>query len=171
MTRMQTQIAVISEIGRALDAAEIGWWLFGGWGLDALVGRITRDHGDIEVWVEMAKATPARRALEAYGFAALGTQPPEESQEFERQGMGLSTAFFVRGDDGWAHPEGRWSDWRFPPGSFGTATGKLGGQVVPVMSASGMLAMKTQYAGLRNGKPLREKDRLDLPTLRALAAG
>ena len=170
MTREQTQMAVIGEIGDALVAAGIGWWLFGGWGLDALVGRITRAHGDIEVWVAMADGGPARRALEARGFVAVGAQPPEESQEFERRGVGLSTAFFVATADGFAHPEGRWADWRFPPGSLGATTGVLGGRVVPVMSAAGMLAMKTQYAGLRNGKPPRDKDLLDLPVLRALAA-
>jgi len=173
MTRAETQIAVIGEIGEALDAARIGWWLFGGFGLDALVGQITREHGDIEVWVAMADAAPARHALEARGFVAVGSQPPEESQEFERNGVGLSTAFFVAvaAADGSAHPEGRWSDWRFPTGSFATTTGVLGGRLVPVMSAHGMLAMKTQYGSLRNGRPLRAKDLLDLPVLRALAGG
>ena len=34
----------------------ISAWLFGGWGLDARIGRITREHGDVEFWVERVDA-------------------------------------------------------------------------------------------------------------------
>ena len=47
--------------------------------------------------------------------------------------------------------EGRWSDWRFPPGSFGDEPGTLDGAPVLAMSVAGMLAMKEQYPHLRNG--------------------
>ncbi|HEX8510919.1 MAG TPA: hypothetical protein VF635_15650 [Propionibacteriaceae bacterium] len=38
------------------------------------------------------------------------------------------------------------------------------------MSVAGMLAMKEQYPGLRNGRPWRPKDIADIKTLRALLA-
>jgi Aminoglycoside-2''-adenylyltransferase len=44
------QLRVIHLVVNTLRAADCSVWLFGGWGLDARIGRITRDHGDIEFW-------------------------------------------------------------------------------------------------------------------------
>ena len=107
-------------------------------------------------------------ALEERGFVALETQPPEESVEYMWHGIQCSTALFDRNPDGTFRTVGRWDDWVFPAGSFGTVLGQLQTLRVPVMSAAGMLTMKEQYASLRNGKPLREKDRRDIPILRQL---
>jgi hypothetical protein len=56
----------------------------------------------------------------------------------------------------------------FPAGSFNAQPGHLGELLVPTMSVEGMLAMKEQYALLRNGRPLREKDIRDMALLRQL---
>ncbi len=83
----------------------------------------------------------------------------------------FSTAYFDRQPDGsFSQPRGRWSDWLFPPGSFGDEPGTLDGTPVPAMSVSGMLAMKEQFPRLRNGRPWRQKDIDDLKILRGLAA-
>jgi lincosamide nucleotidyltransferase A/C/D/E len=44
--------ADVLEILRRLDRAEIGWWIDGGWGVDALIGRRTRAHDDLDLVVE-----------------------------------------------------------------------------------------------------------------------
>jgi hypothetical protein len=167
MTNNDVQIEIIEEIGHVLAAAGVPWWLFGGWGMDAHIGRITREHGDIELWVAIDDADTVRTALVAHGFEAIATQPPEEAQEFERDGLRFSTAFFARTGDGY-ELKGRWSDWNFPPGSLGDIVGMIGELKVPVMSVAGMLAMKTQYPTLRNGGPLRPKDIADINVLRGL---
>ena len=46
--------------------------------------------------------------------------------------------------------------------------GTIGSLRVPVMSIEEMLAMKTQYVSLRNGRPLRPKDVGDIAVLREL---
>lgn len=109
-------------------------------------------------------------ALVSIGAAIVDTQPIEESRRFNRDGIVLSSAFFDRNDDGTFGVLGRWSDWVFPPGSFGATRGDLDGLEVPTMSVEGMLAMKEQYATLRNGGPLREKDVRDVAALKALIA-
>ena len=107
----------------------------------------------------------------AAGATALATQPPEEACEFTWDGVDFSTAYFDRQPDGsTSQPEGRWSDWLFPPGSFGDDPGMLDGAPVPAMSVAGMLAMKEQYPRLRNGRPWRPKDIGDLKILRGLLA-
>lgn len=164
------QLRVIRSVVDTLDAVEVRAWLFGGWGLDARLGRITREHGDVELWVERSDADCSQHALTVAGALALPTQPPEESCEFEWNGAAFSTAYFDRQHDGTFTTEGRWSDWVIPAGSFSAGAGMLDGSPVPTMSASGMLVMKEQYPRLRNGGPLRPKDADDIETLRPLAA-
>jgi hypothetical protein len=170
--RADAQLRVIRAVTNSLGTAGVPAWLFGGWGLDARIGRITREHGDIEFWVERVDAERSKAVLEGAGATALATQPPEESCEFTWDGAGFSTAYFDRRPDGaFIQLQGRWSDWRFPPDSFGDEPGTLAGAPVLAMSVAGMLAMKEQYPHLRNGGPWRQKDIDDIEVLRALAAG
>jgi hypothetical protein len=170
--RAARQLRVIRAVVNALDAVGISSWLFGGWGLDARIGRITREHGDVEFWVERLDAGRSKAVLVEAGAMALATQPPDESCEFAWDGVDFSTAYFDRQPDGSSvQLQGRWSDWLFPPGSFGDEPGMLEGVPVLAMSVAGMLAMKEQYPHLRNGGPWRQKDIDDIKVLRRLAAG
>jgi hypothetical protein len=170
--RTSAQLRVIKTVTTMLRAVDIQAWLFGGWGLDARIGRITRDHGDIEFWLERVDAERSRELLARAGATPLATQPPEEACEFIWDGVEFSTAYFDRQPDGsFSQPQGRFSDWLFPPGSFGDDPGMLDGTPVPTMSAAGMLAMKEQFPSLRNGRPWRQKDIGDIEILRGLAAG
>ena len=168
---MSGQLRIIKAVVNTLDAAGISAWLFGGWGLDARIGRITREHGDVEFWVERTDAARSKAVLVGVGATALATQPPEESCEFTWDGADFSTAYFDRQPDGSSiQLLGRWSDWLFPPESFGDEPGTLDGMPVLAMSVAGMLAMKEQYPRLRNGRPWRQKDIDDIVVLRRLAA-
>ena len=169
--RADEQLRVIKAVTNALGAAGIPAWLFGGWGLDARIGRITREHGDIEFWLESLDAGRSKAVLAGAGATALTTQPPAEACEFTWDGVDFSTAYFDRQPDGsFSQPRGRWPDWVFPPGSFGDEPVTLDGTPVLAMSVSGMLAMKEQFPHLRNGGPWRQKDIDDIKTLRRLAA-
>jgi hypothetical protein len=165
------QLRVIRNVVAVTQAAGISAWLFGGWGLDARIGRITREHGDVEFWVERINAEHSKAALLAAGATDLATQPPAEACEFRWDGVPFSTAYFDRQTDGsFSQPLGRWSDWLFPPGSFADEPGTLDGTPVLAMSVAGMLAMKEQFPHLRNGRPWRPKDIADISVLRELAA-
>jgi Aminoglycoside-2''-adenylyltransferase len=168
---MTAQLGLIKAVVSVLEAAGISAWLFGGWGLDARIGRITREHGDVEFWVERIDAGRSKAVLVAAGATALTTQPPQEPCEFTWDGTDFSTAYFDRRPDGaFSQPDGRWPDWLFPPGSFSGGPGTLDGLPVLAMSVAGMLAMKEQYPRLRNGRPWRQKDIGDIQVLRRLAA-
>ena len=170
--KTEGQLRVIRKVIAVMQAADISAWLFGGWGLDARIGRITREHGDVEFWVERIHAERSKAALVGAGATALTTQPPEEACEFTLDDVPFSTAYFDRRPDGSSiQLLGRWSDWLFPPGSFGDEPGMLDGTPVLTMSVSGMLAMKEQFPCLRNGRPWRQKDIADIGILRKLASG
>jgi len=141
--RTEGQLRVIRNVIAVMRAAHISAWLFGGWGLDARIGRITREHGDVEFWVERTQAERSKAALVKAGATVLSTQPPEEACEFIWVDVPFSTAYFDRQPDGsFSQPAGRFSDWRFPPGSFDDEPAILDGTPVLAMSVSGMLAMK-----------------------------
>jgi len=169
---LHAQLRVIKAVTHVLETAGISAWLFGGWGLDARIGHVTREHGDVEFWVERLDAERSMTVLVAAGATALGTQPATESCEFTWNGADFSTAYFDRQPDGaFSQPDGRWSDWLFPPDSFANEAVTLYGSRVLAMSTAGMLAMKEQYPQLRNGRPWRPKDIADIETLKALVAG
>jgi len=164
------QLRVIHLVVNALRVANVSAWLFGGWGLDARLGRITRDHSDIEFWVARTDGERSKSILVGAGATVLSTQPPEEACEFTWDGIDFSTAYFDRQPDGTFTTMGRQSDWVFPAGSFSDEPGVLDGIEVPAMSVAGMLAMKEQFPTLRNGKSWRAKDKADVEVLRVLAA-
>ena len=167
--RTKGQLSVIRKVIAVTQAADVSVWLFGGWGLDARIGQITREHGDLEFWVERIHAERSKAVLITAGATPLATQPPEEACEFMWDEVLFSTAYFDRSPDGsLVQLLGRWSDWLFPPGSFGDEPGMLDGTPVPAMSVAGMLAMKEQFPHLRNGGPWRQKDVDDIEILRAL---
>ena len=94
-----------------------------------------------------------------------------EACDFTWDEVEFSTAYFDRRTDGgFSQPDGRWSDWLFPPDSFTNDAVTFGGTQVRAMSVAGMLAMKEQYPSLRNGRPWRPKDIADIETLRAMLA-
>ena len=167
----ERQLRLIRRVVAAMEAADLSLWLFGGWGLDARLGRITREHGDIEFWVERQQAERSRMVLVDAGAVVVPTQPVEESREYMWDEVPFSTAYFDRQPDGTIKVDGRWSDWNLPADSFGDDPGSLVGHPVPTMSATGILAMKEQYPTLRNGRPWRDKDRKDIAALSALVRG
>jgi Aminoglycoside-2''-adenylyltransferase len=139
--RTLAQLRIIHLVVNALRVADVSAWLFGGWGLDARIGRITRDHGDIEFWFERTGGERSKAILVQAGATALTTQPPEEFCEFTWDRIDFSTAYFDRQPNGTFTTMGRWSDWVFPAGSFSDEPGVLDGIEVPAMSVAGLLPL------------------------------
>jgi len=62
------QLAAIDSLHGALSAAAIEYWLFGGWAVDFWVGRVTREHDDIDAAVWRRDYDRIRAALLAAGW-------------------------------------------------------------------------------------------------------
>lgn len=58
-----------TEILRLAADAGVRVWLDGGWGVDALVGRMTRPHDDVDLFVRRTDQQLFERALTAAGFS------------------------------------------------------------------------------------------------------
>ena len=72
----EEQLAAIASLSRALDQERIDYWLFGGWAVDFWVGRVTREHDDIDVAAWRTDYDAIGTALRAAGWR--DTPVPEE---------------------------------------------------------------------------------------------
>ena len=64
---MMSSDQVLAVLGE-LEAAGVEAWIDGGWGIDALLGRQTRQHDDLDLVVRADTITRCRRVFEAGGF-------------------------------------------------------------------------------------------------------
>jgi lincosamide nucleotidyltransferase A/C/D/E len=53
----------VLSVARCLEAAGLEFWFDGGWGVDAVLGRQTREHGDLDLVVSHGDVGRAEQAL------------------------------------------------------------------------------------------------------------
>lgn len=151
----------VLQLVDALEARGIEVWLAGGWGIDALVGRQTRWHHDVDLVVRAADAEAAAGCLDSLGFAFYEERDVPEAR--------LSTSLVFRDAIGRhvdLHPvllDG--------PASAGGSAAQLGSESLGSGSLLGRrvgcLTAATQVA-LHCGYEPRERDVLDLALLEAV---
>jgi lincosamide nucleotidyltransferase A/C/D/E len=125
----------VIEIVDCLHRADIRVWLDGGWGVDALVGEQTREHGDLDLVIAIADALPAQRALERLGFTTAQCEMQTRFVVRDRHGRTVdfhTVAFDAEGGGTQILPDGR--RWRYPPAGF-AGSGKVAGTDVACLTA------------------------------------
>jgi hypothetical protein len=163
------QLAHLKEAHNLLRAAKIAHWLAGGWAIDFLVGRVTRQHSDVDfaIWMEdWQRVVPLLLAQE---FAPRTNKFPDETGRFVRKGTHFEFYLLQKNTAGDIYVGGRWTDWPFPDKCWGS-TGCLQGLHVPVMSPKNLLDGKQRWADQEYGAPLREKDQHDINILHSYLA-
>lgn len=150
----------------ALDAAGVQVGTTGGWGVDALLGAQTREHGDLDLGVATDLVERAVEALAPLGYLLAVDQRPARLElhaptghvdlhpiAFRRDGSGVQIGF-----------DGQRFD--YPPGSL-AARGRIGGCEVACGTAELQLAFHLGYepseTDRRDLAALAETFRLDLP--------
>lgn len=156
------ETAEVHEVLDALEAAGCPCWISGGWGVDALVGRRTRAHRDLDLAIDATRQADAMRALEGLGYTVETDWLPVRV-ELVGPGDGRvdlhPVAFDADGDGRQAGLHGDWFD--YPRGDL--TTGTIGGRVVPCISARLQLTFHEGY------EP-RDVDVVDLRRLYELIA-
>ncbi|MBB5868323.1 lincosamide nucleotidyltransferase A/C/D/E [Allocatelliglobosispora scoriae] len=153
-------ISDVMAVIAALDAEGVRHWVAGGWGVDALVGRQTRPHRDLDLAVDAADEATALRALARLGYSIETDQRPARV-EVAAAGARWVDLHPVRFNAiGW----GRQADlsggsFTYPPAAFDA--GVLADRAVGCLSASQQLCFRTGYE-------LRDVDRHDITLLTAL---
>jgi lincosamide nucleotidyltransferase A/C/D/E len=149
----------VLEILEILRTTGVRGWLDGGWGVDALLGRVTRPHEDVDVVVESNMLPEILDALGVLEFTVAEDHSPTRMVLRSPAGrqVDLHLVKFSEDGTGWqplASPDG--SDCPYPP--WGFTEGSLLGRAVPCISAE----LQIEH---HSGYPPRDRDRSDMKLL------
>lgn len=149
----------VVEIVDWLDAAGVTYQVNGGWGVDALVGRQTRPHRDLDIFIDAAREDDFLAWLFSRGYRMVEDWRPVRSEVVSHRGradvhpMRIDTA----GD---GYQQGLDGD-TFVHAARDRDCGRIGGRPVIVANAA-------RLRELRMGYPARDVDRHDLAQLEHL---
>lgn len=166
--RNEQHLSLIGEIMGGCESAGIRVWLFGGWGIDALLGTIRRAHRDIDLILHLSNRSAYRGQVLA--IAAKISEDTPQKLRVPKDGIQCDTRFFHVLPDGRlvsdldAHDS---SVYPWPPDSFPEeVNGVIDGTPVRAVSWSAQFVAKAGYSAFQKGVPLREKDEADLEIIR-----
>lgn len=160
------QLHVIDELGGVLDRARIPYWLIGGWAMDFHVGRISRQHSDVDLAVHLGGRDSLLEVIRRQDFTAATGNDVAGVELFIGRGIRLEVTYLAVREDGCLCTPGH-EHWPYPAGSFGDERATLHGVGVPVMSVAGLLELKEGWRR-EIGEPLRPHDLADIHALRQL---
>lgn len=147
-----------------LDALEeVDVWVDGGWGVDALVGRQTRAHGDLDLGVARPQLSEVIRLLEEIGYCVTDARFAQVTVQLthtvEGHRVDLHPSLPLVGG-GTEQLDFDGNTYFLPP----AVEGRIGGRVVRCMPVSAQLRSHRGYE-------LRPVDRHDMELLDRLGSG
>jgi hypothetical protein len=163
--RAAAQLQTIGWLQALFAAHGIDYWLFGGWAVDFHVGRVTRDHTDVDVAVWQADFDRIRVLLEAQGWVHAPEPGEDGYTGYERGDIRLELAFLACDEAGTVYTplvEGR-GVW--PVGSFGDTQAEVDGVRARVVGLASLIEDKS---GPRHDPAVLAKDRADVALLTSL---
>lgn len=148
------------EVLDLIEQLGIRYWLDGGWGVDVLVGRQTREHRDADIDFDAACTEKLLRKLENKGYEVVTDWSPVRIELYHPQLSYIDIHPFVINEDGTAKQAGlEGGGYEFEAGYFDTSV--LGGRIIPCISAKGQKVFHTGYE-------LREVDKHDIKNIEEL---
>ena len=142
-----------------LDKRGIEIWINGGWGVDALLGKQTRPHEDLDIVIQQKDLQEARELLEKRGYKNVERDDTSPWNFVLGDNKGREIDFHVilfddKGNGIYGPAE---RGFMYPAGSL-LGTGKINGHSVRCVSPQQMVKFRAEY------KP-REKDFKDVSAL------
>jgi lincosamide nucleotidyltransferase A/C/D/E len=124
----------VLELLAVLRASAVHATLDGGWGVDALLGRETRAHEDLDLVVALEDVQRIQSALRPHGFALHEDHLPVRFVlRHEGEQLDFHTVTFDA-EGGGVQPQPGGGSFRYPPEGF--VTGRVLGQPVACISAA-----------------------------------
>lgn len=146
---MMTVSDVIEVLDR-LDAVNVAVWVDGGWGVDALVGRQTRPHADVDLALARSDLDAAVKALLEGGFdddRAVAPGPPARYVMRDRGGreVDFHPLLFDDHGNGWQQLSPTARAWGCYDADALAATGSINGRPVRCLSAELQMRFRRGY--------------------------
>jgi lincosamide nucleotidyltransferase A/C/D/E len=145
-----------------LDRAGCAVWVGGGWGIDALVGRVTREHADLDLMHRLEQEAVVITTLQTAGYTEISGISPGRPVRFvmaDPAGHQIDLHPLAFAPDGSATQcaDEHGGVFRYPADCF--TTGTIGGLPVRCLTAE-------QQAHFHHGYQPRPQDRHDMAELR-----
>lgn len=132
--RRPSSVMPADEVARLLDLVEGNGatiWLDGGWGVDALLERQTREHDDLDLVVELADVPTLTEKLVAAGYEQVTGKAPRSFMLVDARGRQVDVHPVVfddaRGGGVYEMDDGR--EWVYPASGF-AGSGRVAGRAV-----------------------------------------
>jgi lincosamide nucleotidyltransferase A/C/D/E len=134
----------VLELLDALERAGVDTWADGGWGVDALLGRQTRPHDDLDLVVALDHVVRIQEVLGSRGFTLADDQLPVRFVLSHAQlgHVDFHTVSFDT-EGGGLQPQPRGKTFRYPPEGF--ISGSIAGCPVRCISAEVQLLCHLGY--------------------------
>lgn len=151
----------VVHLYRELERSGVASWIDGGWAIDAVLGRQTRAHNDLDIAVEAKTLPLLRQRLAQLGYRDVGGDKTSEwnfvlADDAGRQ-IDVHVVVLDEQERVLGKPQGGIA---YPAGSL-TGEGVIAGTPVRCVRAEYLLEFKTSY-------PPRPIDRSDVAALCAL---
>jgi Aminoglycoside-2''-adenylyltransferase len=156
------QLDAIAGVSSLLEREGLDYWLFGGWAVDFHVGRLTREHEDIDFAVWAVESDRIGRLLETAGWEHAPEVDEDGGTGYVRGGVRLELTFLVRDEHGSVRIPLRRGDVTFAGGSIGGDVLELEGRRCRVLDAESLMRTKS---ALRDEESDQAKDTADLEAL------
>jgi len=129
-------VSDVLEIADLLDAADVRFWIDGGWGVDVLLCRQTREHDDLDLVIDIDQTQSVKAALSGRGFSLSEDEFPTRFVMSDASGrkVDFHPLTFDREGGGIQHLQQQGSFYRYPPDGF-KSRGQLGGYTLQCISA------------------------------------
>ena len=144
-----------------LENANIKYWIDGGWGVDILAGKQTRNHRDIDVDFDAQYTEELLKILLKYGYEVDTDWKPVRIELYSEKYGYLDIHPFILNEDGTskqADLEGGF--YEFEKDFFCNAI--FEGKTIPCISLKGQKIFHSGYE-------LRDKDKQDIAVLESLS--
>lgn len=164
---MSEQLAALAELDRLFLDDSVAYWLFGGWAVDFHVGRITREHADIDIAIWSGTRARVTALLLDRGWQHTPDADEDGYTCFTRRGVRLELAFLERDAMGNVYTPLRDGRGEWPAGGFSGAVARLHGVCAHLVSRESLVDDKS---AIRGGAETQAKDLADVASLRSQAS-
>jgi uncharacterized protein len=161
------QLAALGELVALFARSQVEYWVFGGWAVDFHAGKITRDHGDIDLAVWLADLPTIDELLRAAGWRHVPSDDDDGGTGYERDGVRTELTFLERDAAGDAFTPLRDGRARWSEEALGGDVGELLGIYAPVVGLAPLTRSKSRS---RDAPEDAVKDEADLAVLTRLSS-
>lgn len=159
---------MLGQLSADLDQARLPYWFIGGWAVDVHLGRISRDHSDIDIALERADRDAFVAIVAARGFTPVPSEDSSAVETFTAPTVKLEVTYLAIDDNGRTVTPG-FEHWPYPAGAFVSERVAFRGMSLPVMSVAALLDTKQRWHS-QVGEPRRPHDIADIEALRTITA-